>query len=499
MKLQEALREIEVLKGGLDRRDIYSHKKFVYPMLQYIIDDFQKSKIRLGDGTIGAMVVCDSSPQARMMFKIFNEEMDSSHGGKRLNSALILHDEGNKTERKKKVEDFKDGEIDILFVYNMLLTGFDAKRLKKLYMGRVIRKHNLLQALTRVNRPYKEFRYGYVVDFADIRKEFDKTNKAYFEELQNELGDEFDKYSNLFKTHEEIDSEIEEIKDQLFEYDTANSEVFSQQISQLEDRRKVLEIKKALENARNLYNVIRLQGDYELLEKLDFRKLNELLNEVSRHLELINLKENIENDIDNTSLLNEALEDVVFAFNKISEDELIIADQLKDILRKTRRSLNDNFDKDDPVFISLYDELKRLFKKKNLDEITQDEMKENIIELEKIYNKVTELNRKNNLLRDKYKGDVKYARVHKRIRERGNVTNRERELHEILMNIKEQTDQKVLINTNMLNNDGYFGGLMTQTVVNNFEQGEIDLDSESAVYITDTVSKQYLNEFRGYQ
>jgi type I restriction enzyme R subunit len=214
---------------------------------------------------------------------------------------------------------------------------------------------------------------------------------------------------------------------------------------------------------------------------------------------LINLKENIENDIDNTSLLNEALEDVVFAFNKISEDELIIADQLKDILRKTRRSLNDNFDKDDPVFISLYDELKRLFKKKNLDEITQDEMKENIIELEKIYNKVTELNRKNNLLRDKYKGDVKYARVHKRIRERGNVTNRERELHEILMNIKEQTDQKVLINTNMLNNDGYFGGLMTQTVVNNFEQGEIDLDSESAVYITDTVSKQYLNEFRGYQ
>jgi len=499
MRLQEALKEIEVLKGGLDRRDIYSHKKFVDPMLQYILDDFQKSKIRLGDDTIGAMVVCDSSPQARMMFKMFNEETDSSHGEKRLNSALILHDEGNKAERKKKVEDFKEGEIDILFVYNMLLTGFDAKRLKKLYMGRVIRKHNLLQALTRVNRPYKEFRYGYVVDFADIRKEFDKTNKAYFEELQNELGDEFDKYSNLFKTHEEIDNEIEEIKDWLFEYDTANSEIFSQQISQIEDRKKVLEIKKALENARNLYNVIRLQGDYELLEKLDFRKMSELLNEVSRHLELINLKENIENDIDNTSLLNEALEDVVFAFNKISEDELIIADQLKDILRKTRRSLNDNFDKDDPVFISLYDELKRLFKKKNLDEITQDEMKENIIELGKIYNKVTELNRKNNLLRDKYKGDVKYARVHKRIRERGNITNRERELHEILMNIKEQTDQKVLINTNMLNNDGYFGGLMTQTVVNNFEQGKIDLDSESAVYITDTVSKQYLNEFRGYQ
>ncbi|MBF4360380.1 UvrB domain 3-containing protein, partial [Vibrio anguillarum] len=101
------------------------------------------------------------------------------------NAALILHDVGTKQERKDWVEDFKAGKIDLLFVYNMLLTGFDAKRLKKLYLGRVIRKHNLLQALTRVNRTYKDFRYGYVVDFADIRKEFDATNKAYFDELQS--------------------------------------------------------------------------------------------------------------------------------------------------------------------------------------------------------------------------------------------------------------------------------------------------------------------------
>ena len=81
----------------------------------------------------------------------------------------------------------------------MLLTGFDAPRLKKQYLGRVIREHNLLQTLTRVNRPYKTFRYGYVVDFADIRNEFDKTNKAYFEELQSELGDEFEKYRKYFQ------------------------------------------------------------------------------------------------------------------------------------------------------------------------------------------------------------------------------------------------------------------------------------------------------------
>ncbi len=62
--------------------------------------------------------------------------------------------------------------------------------------------------LPRVNRPYKKFRYGFVVDFADIRKEFDATNKAYFEELQAELGDEMKTYSNLFKSKEEIEEEI---------------------------------------------------------------------------------------------------------------------------------------------------------------------------------------------------------------------------------------------------------------------------------------------------
>ena len=42
---------------------------------------------------------------------------------------------------------FKDGKIDLLIVNNMLLTGFDCPRLKKLYVGRIIKAHNLLQAL----------------------------------------------------------------------------------------------------------------------------------------------------------------------------------------------------------------------------------------------------------------------------------------------------------------------------------------------------------------
>ena len=84
----------------------------------------------------------------------------------------------------------------------MLLTGFDAPRLKRLYVGRVIKDHNLLQALTRVNRPYGQHRFGTVIDFADIRKEFDKTNQEYMRELQTELGDAFSEYDSNFTTED---------------------------------------------------------------------------------------------------------------------------------------------------------------------------------------------------------------------------------------------------------------------------------------------------------
>ena len=385
----------------------------------------------------------------------------------------------------------------MLFVYNMLLTGFDAKRLKKLYIGRLIKNHNLLQALTRVNRPYKKFKYGFVVDFADIRKEFETTNKAYFDELQLELGDEMQTYSNLFKSKEEIEDEIRDIKDKLFHYDLTNAELFSQQISQIEDRKTVLEIKKALENAKNLYNLIRLYGHFDLLEKVDFKKLNQLHNETTRHLELLNLKESVQNNTDTTNLLNVALENVLFMFRKVSEEEMIIADQLKDMLRKTREALGGNFDKNDPEFITLYEELKRLFDKNNLDEITQEDMKNNIGSLQMIFDRVTELNRKNNLLKTKYSNDAKYARVHKRILEKGSISKRESIICDTLLDIKKQADDKVLINSKLLDNESYFQSLMMNMVFDNFGNTKIELEPDSAKYINNCIVKEYMNEYQG--
>lgn len=519
LKLKEALDSIDVLKGTGDKKYVYAHHRFVEPMLEYIVSDFEKARLMHNDSTIGAMVVCDSAEQAKMLHEVFTNsyarpEQEETlmmaaapfekFGTLHINphqlktSAVILHDVDTKQGRKDMVEDFKDGKIDILFVFNMLLTGFDAPRLKKLYLARVVKAHNLLQTLTRVNRTYKEFRYGYVVDFADIKKEFDKTNQDYFRELQNELGDEMEHYSNLFKTTEEIQAEIHQIKETLFRFDIKNAEVFSQQISQIHNRKEMLEVVNALNNAKNLYNLIRLSGNFDMLEALDFRKLNILSRDANNRLSLINTKEALESNLDATNLLNIALEDVIFAFAKVSESEMMLADQLKNILQRTREKLSGNFDPADPLFISLREELERLFKKKNLSEVSKEEMESNVKALDAIYKKAQELERKNQYLKAKYENDEKYARLHKRLMEKDPLTDSEVKLFEALQSLKKAVDDQIKINYKMLDNEEYVQKMIARLVINELKnKHHIPLDAQKTKRVYSMVVKEYLSEYKG--
>lgn len=516
LTLQEALKEIKVLEGNSDKKTVYSHEKFVEPMLKYIVDDFELSRISMNENSIGGMVVCDSADQAKMMYEIFQStyakeaaeltdtinkksySTKKSSERKVKRAAVILYDVGNKEERKNWVEEFKDGKIDLLFVYNMLLTGFDSPRLKKLYIGRVIKAHNLLQTLTRVNRTFKDFRYGYVVDFAGIEAQFKKTSQDYFNELQNELGDEIESYSDLFLSDKEIEKQINEIKDVLFHFDTNNAENFSRQISDISDRKKMLVVTKALNNAKSLYNLIRLSGNYELLDKLDFQKLSVLAREANNHLALINTKEALESNVDTTNLLNVALEDVLFTFTKVGEEEMILADKLRSTLRRTREMLAGNFDQKDPVFISLKEELERLFRKKNLAEIDQEEMKENIKSLDDVYDKAKDLERKNQLLKAKYENDEKYSRLHKRLMEKDPLTDSESKLFEALSDLKKAIDEQVLKNTSLLDNEKYAEKMMIKIVFDELhKKHELGLDAERTKQINGLLVKEYLNEYNG--
>jgi len=513
IQMQEIINQIQVLHGDVPAGFIFAHRNFVNPMLDYILNDLLQFKHSERDNSLAGMVVCDSSKQAKALFARFEEiygkqEQDLSIAAEpepeyslkplKLRASLILHDVNDKQYRKDRIDDFKAGKIDILFVFNMLLTGFDAKRLKKLYLARVVNDHNLLQTLTRVNRPYKKYMYGYVVDFADITSAFEKANYNYLKELQGELGDEMGWYSDLFKNEAEIENEIELIKDTLFRFDTNNAELFSTQVSEIKDRRTVLELIKALQNAKELKNLIRFQGYDELLNQLDFNKMNFLLVAAQAQLDKLNLIDSINNEADITNLLNEALEDVIFTFTKVSEKELIIADALRNQLKRTREAMLDNFDTKDPQFVSLKEELERLFRKRNLDEISQDEMNENIHLLQDIYDRVTRLNRENNLLKAKYEHDEKYVRVHKRLIETKRLTETERKLHEALLEVKHITDERLLRDENVLRNEEYFKNeLMTYVIQQFIDKSRITLDVKTTDQVNQLIVNEYYNDCRG--
>lgn len=515
MQMKEVMNEIKIYQGDISTRAIYAHSKFAIPLLNYITKDLVKFRQDHQDTTLGGMVVCDSADQAKEFFSIFQErygmqETDASilmaaepspkYGLKeepKLTAALILHDENDKTIRKELINAYKKSKVDILFVYNMLLTGFDAKRLKKLYLARVIQDHNLLQTLTRVNRPYKKYQYGYVVDFADISKAFDRTNKLYFDELQEQLGDEMEMYSYLFKTEEEIQQEIKEIKETLFHYETQNREVFSQQIEQITDKNELLRLIKALRTAKELKNIIAVNG-YDALDGIaDFDIWNRLLLEAQNRLNNLNFVESIGNEETSRNLINVALEDIIFEFIKVDESELVLADEFKNILRKTRESLQNNFDQHDPQFVSLREELERIFKKKNLSEVTQADMIENMHLLQKIYDQAKELNRKNALLKAKYESDEKYSRIHKRLIEKGSLNAKEMQLHNALMQVKQQVDEKLEGQEDMIKNEAYFKRYLLQLVVQEFKKKEqIAMDQDMKNNVSNLIANEYLQQFQ---
>ncbi|WP_312749595.1 type I restriction endonuclease [Epilithonimonas hominis] len=508
MQMQDVMEQIKILKGEISKSEIFAHPKFAEPMLEYILNDLKD--FRKKDETIGGMVVCDTSEQAKELFAQFEkiygkqefdyavvrEERARYGNNTPLKASLILHDVNSKDIRKQEIEAFKNGDIDILFVYNMLLTGFDAPRLKKLYLARVVKNHNLLQTLTRVNRPYKKHRFGFVVDFADITKEFKETNENYFQELQQELGDEMQNYSNLFKSKEEIEHDVLEIKEKLFRYDIENTENFRLQITDIKDKKQLTELFNLLQNARELKNIIRLQGDDELLGLLDFYKLNLMLKEVQSRLNILNFVDSINNENDNTNLINTALEDIFFQFTKISEEEMILADQLRNQLRQTREELQRNIDPADPEFVTLTEELERIFKNKNLDEVNQEDMRDNIHILGRIYDEVRELNRKNALLRAKYENDEKYARLHKRLINNPTINAKEIQIYEALLGTKTIIDDICLHNVELVKNETYFNQEVMSIVIQNFiDQQKIKLDAQTTENINNLIVKEYKQQY----
>jgi type I restriction enzyme R subunit len=120
----------------------------------------------------------------------------------------------------------------------------------------------------------------------------------------------------------------------------------------------------------------------------------------------------------------------------------------------------------------------------------------NIDVLNKIHNRVQELNRQNNQLRQKYLGDVKYTRIHKRLLERGDISESERKIFDALAGIKQDADEQVLNNSQVLDNESYFERQMMPLVIARFmKEQKIKLNADASRYINHLVVAEYLKEF----
>lgn len=545
-RLSDVYDKLETLvqKKDIRKSEIIEHPSYVNELARYIMMDLKEFRKIQGDDTLGGMVICETSEQARRLYDVFQEEwqkyqpkpikiklsdgsyvvgepeVDYNSKYRPLKAGIILHDTDDKETRKQIVKDFKKNmTVDILIVFNMLLTGFDAPRLKRLYFGRKLKDHNLLQAITRVNRPYPGMRYGFVIDFADIKRNFQETNEAYLQELNrfndvDETGEEAvtDTFTQVIEDKEEILKQMKKVRQTLFDYSYDNAEEFSSEISTEEDKAVLLDLKQALESAKNMTNIVRTFGDEEMKEqfaKLEITKLPQLLSEVQRRIGIINQKEAFSIGDETKMLINEAMMDIEFTFSKIGQEELRIVGGKEAIMERWQRtitSFTQNFDQDDPEFISLRDAFMERFKEHGfvIDSIAK--FNEETQALDEIIGRLQDLQKRNNVLLKKYKGDEKFARVHKRIRE----VNKQREdkgqkpmfsfldeeIAAILNIIKEDVDAKVYARNDILKKDAYFGRTV-MALINGclFHFPQIKPEMEDYKFIQTRISQQYINQY----
>lgn len=524
-KLSSIYERLECLveKKDIKKNHIIEHDSYVKELLRYIINDFKQFRQIQGDDTLGGMIICETSEQARKLFAYFDEIQNELNSAASLKSkfkvGLILHDSDDKETRKNVIKDYKKNmSIDILIVFNMLLTGFDAPRLKRLYFGRKLKDHNLLQALTRVNRPYKNNRYGYVIDFANIKKNFEQTNEAYLKELNRfndayETGDgnETDTFRQIIEDKEALIAQMKQVRQVLFNYTTDNVEEFSSEISTIEDKVELLKLKKVLISARDCCNIVRTFGDDELKETfshLEITKLPFMISEVKNHIDNINQKEAFYEEDSTRRLINEAMQDICFNFSKIGEEEMkLIAGgaELQEKWQRTIRNFIENIDHEDPEYITLREAFMQRFKEQGFVIENIAHFNEHSKSLDEILKKLSELQKRNNILLKKYKGDAKFARVHKRISEENKqrkVNNKkpivsvyDESIMNVLSNIKCEIDKKVYDRNDILKKDAYFEQTVMMQIKEGMKKLGIDNDRDDRIFIQSRITKQYLNQY----
>jgi len=103
---------------------------------------------------------------------------------------------GTKDYRKELDRQFKTSKSNfkIAILVDMWLTGFDVPFLDSMYIDKPVKRHNLIQTISRVNRKYKQKEKGLIIDYIGIKKQmnlalahYSKADTANFEEIKQSI------------------------------------------------------------------------------------------------------------------------------------------------------------------------------------------------------------------------------------------------------------------------------------------------------------------------
>ena len=242
----------------------------------------------------------------------------------------------------------KNTEIDIVIVVNMLLTGFDAKRLNTLYVDKPLKYHDLIQAFSRTNRVETETKpFGNIVCYRTTKARVDEAVKLFsqtdsvdtvimapYESYMNKFNEAVKKLLDITPVVESVDSL--ESEDDIKKFIIAFREVA-----------KILVSLKTfnqfdLDNTDSMINTQMFEDYkskyYELYRKLsNDKEKSSILNDVTFSLELIQTdKINVSyilNLIRNVDLTDEEqkqkdIADIQSKLVNITDDELFLKAEL---------------------------------------------------------------------------------------------------------------------------------------------------------------------------
>lgn len=174
--------QLEALIGSKSRikniaKDIvahFEHRQEVFEGKAMIVAMSRRIAVELYDAIVALRPQWHSDDQAKGAIKVVMTSASSD-------GASIAKHHTTKEQRRKLADRMKDpdDELKLVIVRDMWLTGFDAPCLHTLYIDKPMQGHNLMQAIARVNRVYKDKPGGLVVDYLGIASDLKKALSFY--------------------------------------------------------------------------------------------------------------------------------------------------------------------------------------------------------------------------------------------------------------------------------------------------------------------------------